>query len=426
MDHLPTSALFLALIFLLLFSGFFSGSETVMMAANRYRLKHLAEQGHRGARMALDLLAHTDKLLGMILLGNTLFNAGAATVAGVICIRFLGNEEWVLGASTLLVTFAMLVFAEITPKVIGAGHADRLAPILGYLMTPILKLTYPIVWFVNLFVNGLLRILHLKGSLSHEHNMSPEELRILVLEAGHFIPQKHRSILLNLFELEDITVEDVMVPRGNLEAINLDQSVEEIREQLATSYHTRLPVYDGELDQVIGILHQRRLMGALMSGELDKDRLREILFQPYFVPASTPVLAQLQFFQENQQRVALVVNEYGEVVGLVTLEDMVEEIIGKFTTSMPDSGQRLAWGNDGDHSVLVDGSRSLRDLNRKLGLDLPLTGPKTLNGLILDYFQDIPESGVSVKIAEVPMEIVHTQDRMVKTVRLFPPRTRNT
>ena len=421
MDGLPLSALFLALIFLLLFSGFFSGSETVMMAANRYRLKHAAEQGNKGAQRALDLLEHTDKLLGMILLGNTLFNAGAATVAGVICIRLLGNEEWVLGASTLLVTFAMLVFAEITPKVIGAGHADKLAPILGYLLTPILKTIYPVVWFVNLFVNALLRILRLKGGLDHSHTMSPEELRILVLEASHFVPQKHRSILLNLFELEDVTVEDVMTPRGSLESLDIQLPLEEIREQLATSYHTRLPVFDGELDKVLGILHQRRLMGSMISGELDKERLKELLVEPYFIPASTPVLAQLQYFQENQQRVALVVDEYGEIVGLVTLEDMVEEIIGKFTTSMPSGVHPLTWSQDERPSVLVDGSRSLRELNRKLGLPLPLEGPKTLNGLILEHFQDIPEAGVSVKIADVPMEVVHTQDRMVKTVRLFRP-----
>ncbi len=423
MDGLPLSALFVALIFLLLFSGFFSGSETVMMAANRYRLKHAAEQGNKGAKRALDLLAHTDKLLGMILLGNTLFNAGAATVAGVICIRLLGNEEWVLGASTLLVTFAMLVFAEITPKVIGADNADRLAPILGHLLTPIQKAIYPIIWFVNLFVGALLHLLRLKPTGGHHQSMSPEELRILVLEAGHFVPQKHRSILLNLFELEDITVEDVMTPRGVLESLDIQLPLEEIREQLATSYHTRLPVFDGELDKVLGILHQRRLMGSMISGELDKERLRELLVEPYFIPASTPVLAQLQYFQENQQRVALVVDEYGEIVGLVTLEDMVEEIIGKFTTSMPSGAQPLVWNTDQRPSVLVDGSRSLRELNRKLGLDLPLEGPKTLNGLILEHFQDIPEAGVSVKIAQVPMEVMHTQDRMVKTVKLFRPKT---
>ncbi|MDD5298654.1 MAG: CNNM domain-containing protein [Rhodocyclaceae bacterium] len=421
MNDLPLSALFLALAFLLLFSGFFSGSETVMMAANRYRLKHAAEHGHRGAQLALDLLAKTDKLLGMILLGNTLFNAGSATVAGVICIRLMGTEEWVLGASTLLVTFAMLVFAEITPKVIGASYADRLAPILGYLLTPVLKATYPVVWFVNLFVRALLGALRLKADTAHVQGMSAEELRILVLEAGHFIPQKHRSILMNLFDLEHITIEDVMIPRGAMEMLDLQAPMEEVRHKLATSYHTRLPVFEGDPDRVEGMLHMRRVLGAAVSGELDREALREALVEAYFVPASTPVLAQLQYFQENRQRIALAVDEYGEIVGLVTLEDILEEIIGKFTTGMPGSGPHLAWEPE-DNSLLVDGGRSLRELNRLLGLSLPLSGPKTLNGLILEHFQDIPEAGVSVKIADVPMEVVHTQDRMVKTVRLFRPR----
>jgi Mg2+/Co2+ transporter CorB len=420
MNDLPLSALFLALAFLLLFSGFFSGSETVMMAANRYRLKHVAEQGHRGARLALEMLNHTDKLLGMILLGNTLFNAGSATVAGVICIRLIGNEEWVLGASTLLVTFAMLVFAEITPKVVGASYADRLAPILGYLLTPLLKATHPVVWFVNLFVRAILGALRLKTGTTHGQGMSREELRILVLEAGHFIPPKHRTILVNLFDLEHVTMEDVMTPRGAMEMLDLQAPLEDIRKKLANSYHTRLPVFEGDADRVLGILHFRRVLGAAIAGDLDHDTLRENLSEAYFIPASTPVLAQLQYFQENRQRIALAVDEYGEIVGLVTLEDILEEITGKFTTGLPGSSAHLAWNLE-DDSLLVDGGRSLREINRLLGLSLPLDGPKTLNGLILEHFQDIPEAGISVKIADVPMEVVHTQDRMVKTVRLFKP-----
>ncbi len=421
MDDLPLSALFIALMFLLVFSGFFSGSETVMMAANRFRLRHAAEQGHRGARLALDLLAHTDKLLGLILLGNTLFNAGSATVAGVICVRFFGNEEWVLGASTLSVTFVMLVFAEITPKVVGAAHADRLAPILGYLLTPILKLVYPVVWFVNLFVRALLSGLRVKAEMSHTPTMSREELRMLVLEAGHFIPPKHHSILVNLFDLEHITVEDVMTPRGQMESINLAAPLDEIRHKLCSSFHTRLPAHEGDTDRVVGILHLRRVLAACVAGEVTVPALRESLTEAYFVPASTPALSQLQYFQENKQRIALVVDEYGEIVGLVTLENLLEELIGKFSTGMAESRSHLAWQPGLPSTALVDGSRSLRELNRALGLSLPLDGPKTLNGLILEHFQDIPEAGVSVKIGNVPMEVVHTQDRMIKTVRLFKP-----
>lgn len=395
-------------------------SETVMMAANRYRLKHMAEQGNGGARRALELLERTDRLLGVILLGNTLINAGFATTASIVFIQLLGDEKWVLGASTLLVTFAMLIFAEITPKVIGAGHADRLAPILAYVLSPLLRAAYPIVWFVNLFVSALLSVLRIKPAAEGAHKLSFEELRTLVTETGHFVPQKHRSILVNLFDLEHVTMEDVMTPRGAMEMLDLQAPLDEIRQKLANSYHARMPVFEGDPDRVLGILHFRRVLGAAISGDLDHDTLREHVSEAYFIPASTPVLAQLQYFQENRQRIALAVDEYGEIVGLVTLEDILEEIIGKFTTGLPGSAARLAW-NPEDNSLLVDGSRSLRELNRLLGLSLPVSGPKTLNGLILEYFQDIPEAGISVKIADVPMEVVHTQDRMVKTVRLFKP-----
>lgn len=391
-----------------------------MMAANRYRLRHLAQGGHRGARLALDLLARTDKLLGVILLFNNLINAAAATLVSVIAIQLFGEEDWALGAGTLFVTFLILVFAEITPKVVGAGNADRLAPAVSFLLAPLLRLFQPVVWFVNLFVETLLILTRLKPKGSGEvPQLSPEELRTLVLEAGHFIPRQHQSILLNLFDLESITVEDIMIPRGVIEAIDIAAPIEEIRQQLATSYHTRLPVFENDLNAIIGILHQRRLLATLLEGSMDKECLREQLAEPYFIPAATPVYTQLQFFQENRERIGLVVDEYGEIQGLVTLEDIIEELIGKFTTTLPGSSDEIVWGAEG--SALVDGGRSLRDLNRKLNLALPLEGAKTLNGLILEYFEDIPETGVSLKIAGVAMEIIQTQDRMVKTVKLFKP-----
>ena len=420
MIDVPLSAQFAALGALLIISGFFSLAETAMMAANRYRMRHLAQGGHRGARLALDLLARTDKLLGVILLFNNLINAAAATLVSVIAIQLFGEAEWALGAGTLLVTFLILVFAEITPKVIGAGNADRLAPAVSFILSPLLRLFQPVVWFVNLFVGALLFLTRMKPRSNEDvPHFSPEELRTLVLEAGHFIPHQHQSILLNLFDLESITVEDIMVPRGMFEAIDLAAPIEVIRQQLATSYHARLPVYEADPGNVIGILQQRRLLGALLAGSLSKESLREHLAEPYFIPAATPVYAQLQFFQENQERLGLIVDEYGEIEGLVTLEDIIEELIGKFTTRLPDSSGAIAWSQNG--SALVDGGRSVRELNRKLGLALPLEGAKTLNGLILEHFQDIPETGVSLKIAGVAMEIIQTQDRMVKTVRLFRP-----
>jgi Mg2+/Co2+ transporter CorB len=416
----PLSAQFVALAVLLVISGFFSLAETAMMAANRYRLRHLAQEGHRGARLALDLLARTDRLLGVILLFNNLINTAAATLVSVIAIQLFGEEDWALVAGTLLVTFLILVFAEITPKVVGAGNADRLAPAVSFLLTPLLRLFQPVVWFVNLFVETLLILTRQKPKSGGEvPQLSPEELRTLVLEAGHFIPQQHQSILLNLFDLESITVEDIMIPRGAIEAIDLAAPIEDIRQQLATSYHTRMPVFENDLNCVVGILHQRRLLATLLGGSMGKEGLREQLTEPYFIPAATAVYAQLQFFQENRERIGLVVDEYGEIQGLVTLEDIIEELIGKFTTTIPGSSDEIAWGHD--DSILVDGGRNLRELNRKLHLAFPLEGAKTLNGLILEHFQDIPETGVSLKIAGVPIEIIQTQDRMVKMVRMFKP-----
>ncbi len=422
MDDIPLSAQFGALIVLLLLSAFFSIAETSMMALNRYRLKHLVKQGHRGAKLAHVLLARTDQLLGVILLGNTLVAAGAATLAAMIAHQLLGEHKWVPGVSAIAITLALLIFSEITPKVIGATHAERIAFAVSYVLTPMLKLLYPVVWFVNLFVSALLILLRLKPPAGGEpQRLSAEELRSLVLEAGHYIPKKHRSILVNLFDLEQVTVEDVMTPRAQIEAVDLEGPLELMAEQLATSYHTRLLVYRNELGNIAGILHLRKALALMREERLDRDKLAELLTEPYFIPASTPLFAQLQYFQENHQRLALVVDEYGELQGLMTLEDIIEEIIGEFTTNAPSVATIRAWDENG--SALVEGTSPLRELNRKLGLALPLEGPKTLNGLIVEHFQDIPEAGVSLKIAGVPMEIMQTQDRVVKTVRLFKPST---
>jgi Mg2+/Co2+ transporter CorB len=410
-----------ALVVLLVLSACFSMSETVMMAANRYRLRSLASQGNRGAGLALELLARTDRLLGVILLFNNLVNTAAATLVSVITLELFGDESWALGVATLLVTFAILVFSEITPKVIGANHADRLAPFVAYPLTGLLRGTYFLVWFINLFSRGLLALLRLQPKEEASTALSVEELRAMVIDSGQYIPHKHRSMLLNLFDLESITVEDVMTPRGAIESIDLSDPEDIIRRQIATSFHTRLAVHDGDSEHVIGVLHQRRLLGDTLEETFSAERIRELLARPYFVPADTPLYSQIQFFQENQQRLAFVVDEYGEILGLITLEDIIEELIGKFTTSIPDAGHRLHWSEDG--CVLVDGSANLRALNRRLGLALPIDGPKTLNGLILEHLQDIPEAGVSMKIGNIPIEVVQTQDRMVRTARVFRPLT---
>jgi len=404
---------------LLVVSAFFSIAETSMMALNRFRLRAMVRLGNRAARRANELLERTDRLLGVILLGNNLVNAAAATLTGVVTLEFFGHERFALALGTLAVTFAILVFSEITPKVVGAAYAERIALPLAYVLGPLLRLLYPVVWFVNLFVTALLRILHISAGKGQEVRLSPEELRALVLEHSRYLPKRHQTILANLFDLENFTVNDIMVPRARIEGIDLDLSEEDLQRQLATSHHTRLVAYRGEPGNVVGLVHMRRVFAALREGGFDKESLAATVRPPYFVPASTPVLAQLQYFQEMKERIALVVDEYGELLGLVTLEDILEEFIGEFTTGAPTQTESISW--DASGSVLVEGAVSLRELNRKLGLRLPLDGPKTLNGLIVEHLQDIPESGVSVRLAGVVMEITQTEDRAVKMVRLFRP-----
>ena len=417
MDPIPLSAMLIALAVLLVISAFFSIAETSMMALNRYRLRHLVKEGSKAAIVTNELLSNTDKLLGVILLGNNLVNAASATLVTVLAVRLLGDSEWALSIATLSVTFLILVFAEITPKVIGASYPERIALTVGFVLSPLLKLVYPIVWFINLFVWGLLWLFRLKPHEVEETPLSNEELRTLVMEGGHYIPAKHRNILGNLFELEDITVDDVMTPRAQIEAIDLDAPIEEIRERLATTNHTRLPMCSGSLDNVIGILHIRKVLHQTRNGDLSRETLREILREPYFIPEGTPLFTQLQNFQESHRRLGLVVDEYGEMQGLLTLEDILEEIVGEFTSNSPTRGGLIVAQDE--VSILVEGRTPLRLLNRKFGLDFPLEGPKTINGLILERLEDIPEPGTSLKISGCPVEIVQTQDRMIRMVRIY-------
>ncbi len=394
-----------------------------MMALNRYRLRHLAKTGHRGARLAAQLLSRTDRLLGVVLLGNNLVNAAAAALVTVITFRLFGESELALTLGTLAVTFAILIFSEITPKVMGATYPERIAFPAAYVLSPLLKLVYPIVWFINLFVSGLLWLLRLKPQNSQTHTLSMEELRTLVLEGANFLPQKHQNILLNLFDLESITVEDAMTPRNQIEAIDIELSPDQIRRQIATSNHTRLPVYRGRLDDIVGIVHVRKVLNLSEGEQISADTLKEIMREPYFIPLDTPLLTQVQNFQEQQDRMALVVDEYGELKGLLTLEDILEEIIGEFTTHSPMQTARFRRMEDG--SIIVEGGSLLRELNRKLGYRFPLDGPKTLNGLILEHLQDIPEPGTSLKLAGYPLEVLQTQDRVIRSVRLLPPEKDN-
>ena len=393
------------------------------MSLNRYRLRHLVKQCHHGARLASALLAKTDKLLGVILLCNNFANAASATLVTLITVELFGEGEWVLMVGTLSVTFAILVFSEITPKVIAAAFPEKLGILCSYILYPLLKLLYPAVWFINLFVEGLLKLLRVNINFSEgTQSLSMDELRSIVTDAGHFMPKKNRTILLNLFELEKITVDDVMTAHTLVEVIDFESDIEDIIQRITNSHHTRLPVREGDHEEIIGIIHIRKVINQIRMYQLDdnltKDALRDIIEDPYFVPAGTPLYTQIQQFQENRQRIALVVDEYGEFKGLVTLEDILEEVIGDFTTQSP---SRIgSYRQEADGSWLVDGSSSLRDLNKKLNLSLPLHGPRTLNGLIIEHFEDIPEPGTSFKVNEHTLEIIQTQDRIVKSVKIFP------
>jgi Mg2+/Co2+ transporter CorB len=398
-------------------------SETALMSINRYRLRHLVKQGHRGAKLANTLLLKTDKLLGVILLCNNFVNTALATLVTIITVNLFGEGEFILVLSTIAVTFAILIFSEISPKIIAAAYAEKIGIFVSYILYPLLRVLYPVVWFVNLFVEAWLKLLGIKINFSDSvKSLSMDELRSIVTDAGKFLPTKHRTILLNLFELEKIEVDDVMTAHTQVEMINFDAPLDEILEHIANSHHTRLPVREGDNEEVFGILHIRKVMNQLRlhhkKDDFDKESLRDIISAPYFVPSGTPLYTQMQQFQENKERIALVVDEYGELKGLITLEDILEEVIGDFTTQSPSRIGNFHQEEDG--GWLVDGSCSLRDLNKKLKLKLPLDGPRTLNGLVLEHFQDIPESNTSFKIGTHILEIVQTQDRVVKSVKIFP------
>jgi Mg2+/Co2+ transporter CorB len=420
LDAIPLWAQLAALFVLLLVSAFFSIAETSLMAVNRLRLRHLAREGSRAAGLTEKLLARTDRLLGAILLGNNLLNAAATALVTAIAISRFGENQWVLLGATVTIAFLIMIFSEVTPKVIGARYPEQIALPSSYALRLILVVVAPAVWFVNLFVRALLWLLRIPTQQDggEVQGLSPQELRTIVLEGGNFIPGKHRSILLNLFDLEQLTVDDVMTPRARVEAIDIAQPDQVVLAQLTTCYHNKLPVFERDISRVVGIVHVRRLLPALAEGQLDGERIRALAIAPYFVPSGTPLFGQLQMFQDNQQRLGLVVDEYGEVLGLVTLEDIIEELVGKFTTQAPGGVDRVAaWDAAGE--AVVDGAVALRELNRRLGLRFALDGPKTLNGLLLDRLEEIPDAPCCVSLPGCHAEIIQVQDQAIRSVRLI-------
>jgi Mg2+/Co2+ transporter CorB len=419
LDDFSINTLLGILLLLLVCGAWFSAAETSMMAINRHRLSHLVRKDVRGAKLTGRLLSKIDKLLGSILFGNTLVNVTAAAITNILILRLFGTSELALLFGTLLITFLLLVFSEIMPKIIAASYPERVALPSSYLLAPLITLFHPVVVVAGGIVKGFLRLLRIKIQTDQsKQRMTLEELRGLVLDAEHFLPRKHQKMLLNLVDLERITVNDVMIPRNLIESLDINTDQDALRQQIITCHHTLLPVYADTPGNIIGILHIKRIPALFQESRLDATQLRDVLYEPYFIPSDTPLLQQLQQFQERHARLGLVVDEYGELLGLVTLENILEEIVGEFTTQSPSQTGKFLRQDDG--SILLEGGSSLRELNRKLGLHLPLDSAKTLNGLILDHLEDIPETGTSLKIAGYPIEIIQTQDRIVKVVRLFP------
>ena len=415
MSDVPLGILVAALVVLIILSACFSGSETGMMALNRYRLRHLAGSGHRGARRASRLLERPDRLIGLILLGNNFVNIAASSLATVIALRLLGEAGIALAAG--LLTLVILIFAEVAPKTYAALHPERVAFPAAHVLTALLVVFQPLVVAVNWMANGVLRLLRLSPSGTDRDSLSREELRTVVAEAGALIPRRHRQMLMSILDLEKVTVDDIMIPRQEINAIDLDDPPSEILEQIMHTQHTRIPLYRSDINEIEGILHLRRVVAPPREEGL-AEYLRTQAGEPYFIPAGTALSVQLLNFQRAHQRIGLIVDEYGEIEGLCTLEDLLEEIVGQFTTDPTDHSSEVHPQTDGTY--LVDGSANIRELNRAMQWDLPTEGPKTMNGLIIEHLGAIPEPGTSLMITGYPIEIMQTTGNAVRTARINP------
>ncbi len=416
MSDIPLGVLIGALVFLIFLAAFFSGSETGLLTLNRYRLRHLVKIKHRGAIHAQALLQRTDRLIGLLLLGNNFANNLATAIATVIGLQLLGEAGAAIAVGVL--TIVGMIFAEVAPKTLAALYPERVAFPAAYVLRPLIKVLYPVVWLVSALSNGVLKLLGVSIGASERNHLSHEELRSVVNEAGALIPQRHQRMLLSILDLEKITVEDIMVPRNEIVGLDLNDDWEQILAQLTSSQHTRLLVYRDGIDNVVGILHLREALRMMSREDFNKESLKEIMKDPYFVPEGTPLNTQLLNFQRQKRRIGLVVNEYGDIQGLVTLEDILEEIVGEFTSDPYATVSDVYPQADGTY--LVDGSTNIRDLNRMMRWELPTDGPKTLNGLILEYLETIPAPGTSLRLAGYPIDIIQTTENAVKMVKVNP------
>ncbi len=418
MDDISTGILFAVLAILIIISGYFSGSETGMMSLNRYRLKHLSKEGHKGARRVEKLLERPDRLIGLILIGNNLVNILASAIATIIGMRLYGDLGVAIATGAL--TMVVLVFAEVTPKTLASLYPERVSYASSIVLSILMKLLSPLVILVNFITNGFIRILGIKAKHTNEDHLSSDELRTVVNEAGNLIPLRHQEMLVSILDLENVTVNDIMVPRNEITGIDINDDWKSIVRQLTHSAHGRIVLYRDQIDEVVGMLRMREAYRIMLEkNEFTKETLLRSADEVYFIPEATPLNVQLLKFQRNKQRIGLVVDEYGDINGLVTLEDILEEIVGEFTTSMtPSLAEEITPQNDG--SFLIEGSANIRDINKGLKWELPTDGPRTLNGLILEHLEDIPESHISIQISNHPMEIMDFTENKIKMVKVFP------
>jgi len=413
LDDTSLGALFGSIILLIILSAYFSGSETAMMALNRYRLKHLANEGHRGAKRASRLLERPDRLLGVILIGNNFVNFSAASIATIIALRLFGESG--VAIAPIVCTFVFLIFSEVAPKTIAAAHPEKVALPSSFILQLLLWATYPLVWLVNGFANSLLWMLGIRHDDSSEDHLSREELRTLVFE-GSKIADQPQKLMLGVLDLDKVTVDDIMVPRTEIVGIDIDDDLDEIVRQIRSAQHTRMPVFKEDVDKIIGVLHLRNAAKFLTGDELTKAAILQETDEPYFVPENTPLQTQLYNFQQRKLRIAFVVDEYGDIEGIVTIEDILEEIVGEFTTDL--AAVNVDIHPQEDDSFVIDGGTHIRLINRSLGWTLPQGGPKTLNGIITEHLETIPDTNVCLIIGQYRIEIMQIQDNMIRTAKL--------
>ena len=414
MSEIPIGYLFGSLVFLIFLSAFFSSSETGMMSLNRYRLRHLVKQKHRGAMRAASLLQRPDRLIGVILIGNNFVNILASAIATMIALRLLGDAG--VAVATAALTLVILIFAEVTPKTVASLRPEQIAFPASFILKPLLSILYPFVWIVNTICNGLLRLLGFNVTSQNNDHLSTEELRTIVNEAGALIPRRNQSMLLSILDLESVTVEDVMIPRNEIVGIDINDSIDNILQTISSSPHTRLPLYQEELNNIVGVIHVRQILPLLQMSNPTKEDLLNLAREPYFIPESTVLNMQLLNFQKARHWMALVVDEYGDVQGLTTLEDILEEIVGDMAEEQDAENEDIHPQEDG--SFFVDGTATIRDINKALSWDLPVDGPKTLNGLITESLEEIPQNNVCLQLGPYLIETVQISDNFIKTARM--------